>query len=102
MSWEAAPHEIQGSGALRLQVGQVVRNARIAAGISQMTLSSRTGITQPSIARLEVGADPRVSTLIRLARVLGPMLVTGDGVCSVPQEEAGPAGPEPPPVRTQR
>jgi ribosome-binding protein aMBF1 (putative translation factor) len=49
--------------------------ARRAAGWSQRDLAARTGVPQPVIARLECGDnDPKLSTLVRLARALGLQL----------------------------
>jgi predicted transcriptional regulator len=43
--------------------------ARRRAGLTQRALATRTGIAQPTIARIERGRDdPRVSTLERLLR----------------------------------
>lgn len=45
----------------------LLREARIAAGLSQRELAARAGIPQPAIARIESGASsPRVDTLARL------------------------------------
>jgi transcriptional regulator with XRE-family HTH domain len=57
-------------------VGSAVRSARKHAGLSQVELAERTGMTQPAIARLERGlVSPTVMTLDRVARALGTELV---------------------------
>jgi HTH-type transcriptional regulator/antitoxin HipB len=57
-------------------VGSAVRAARRRAGLSQVELAERTGMTQPAIARLERGlVSPTVITLDRVARALGAELV---------------------------
>ena len=41
-------------------------------GLSQADLAARTGLSQPAVARLEAGdIEPRLSTLLRIARALG-------------------------------
>jgi HTH-type transcriptional regulator/antitoxin HipB len=59
-----------------IMVGSAVRAARRRAGLSQVELAERTGMTQPAIARLERGlVSPTVITLDRVARALGAELV---------------------------
>ena len=59
-----------------IMVGSTVRAARRRAGLSQVELAERTGMTQPAIARLERGlVSPTVVTLDRVARALGAELV---------------------------
>jgi transcriptional regulator with XRE-family HTH domain len=53
-----------------LQFGNIVRNARLAAGLSQEDLGRAAGIPQSHVAKIEAGADVRSSTL---ARVLGSL-----------------------------
>lgn len=49
-----------------------IRAARIAAGMTQQQLADALGIAQQSVARWEAGErEPRVSTLRRIAAVLG-------------------------------
>lgn len=49
-----------------------IRAARIAAGMTQQQLADALGIAQQSVARWETGErEPRVSTLKRIAAVLG-------------------------------
>ncbi len=49
-----------------------IRAARIAAGMTQQQLADALGISQVSVTRWETGErEPRVSTLKRIASVLG-------------------------------
>jgi len=54
-----------------LATGAAVRRARSASGLSQAQLGAQIGIPQSYIARIEAGADVRVSTLARVLRALG-------------------------------
>ena len=48
--------------------GQLIRELRVNAGMSQRELGERIGTTQSAIARLETGnAEPKISTLQKLA-----------------------------------
>jgi len=50
-----------------VDVGATVRKARRRAGLSQRALAARTGVAQPTIARIERGQDdPRLQTVERL------------------------------------
>ncbi len=71
-------------------IGQNVRAARNAAGLTQATLAERTGIRVPHISRLESGA--KVPTLTTLDKVAGALGVTLCALVMVP----------PPPKRTPR
>jgi transcriptional regulator with XRE-family HTH domain len=52
--------------------GQIVREARRSAGLSQQALASRLGTTQSAIAGLESDrSSPRVATLERALRACG-------------------------------
>lgn len=65
----------------RAQFGAMVRQAREAAGLSQSALAAAIGMRQPDISGIELGGtDPRLSTLMRLAAVLGRLEVTADGI----------------------
>lgn len=56
-------------------VGRALRWARRRAGLTQRELAERTGVSQPTIARIETGrTTPRVDTLDRLLRATGMML----------------------------
>jgi transcriptional regulator with XRE-family HTH domain len=55
--------------------GRLLRLARRRAGLSQRQLAERTGVAQPTIARIELGvAVPRVDTLDRLLGACGETL----------------------------
>ncbi|MGH2784550.1 MAG: helix-turn-helix domain-containing protein [Actinomycetota bacterium] len=58
-----------------MNASRMLRAARRRAGLSQRTLSQRTGVPQSTIGRIETGAiDPRASTLDRLLRACGSEL----------------------------
>jgi transcriptional regulator with XRE-family HTH domain len=53
----------------------LIRNARVAAGLSQAQLAKRTGRAQPAIARLErPGSNPTVATLSDVLHATGHQL----------------------------
>lgn len=63
----------------------LLRDARRRAGLSQRQLAARSGVAQPTIARIEAGrADPRFGLLQRLLEACGSWLVSeptaGSGV----------------------
>ena len=67
-------------------VVRLLRDARVAKGLSQRDLSAHSGVPQGHISRIESGAvDLRVSSLIALARALDlePMLVPRRSVAVV-------------------
>ena len=52
--------------------GQIIREARLLAGLSQYELADRAGVPRPSIARWERGAvEPGFDTVRRLLRACG-------------------------------
>jgi predicted nucleotidyltransferase/DNA-binding XRE family transcriptional regulator len=56
----------------------LIRDARLAAGLSQAELARRSGTSQPAIARYESGtSSPSVVTLDRVLRAAGRRLVLG-------------------------
>jgi ribosome-binding protein aMBF1 (putative translation factor) len=58
------------------ELGVLVRDARLAADLSQTELAKRVGTSQSAIARLESGgAQPTIATLRRIATALGVDLV---------------------------
>ncbi|MYA10876.1 MAG: helix-turn-helix transcriptional regulator [Gemmatimonadetes bacterium] len=66
-----------------IDIGHALRAVRKAEGLSQRTLSERSGLTQAQISRFENGkADPRLSSLVELARGVGAevMLVPAGAV----------------------
>jgi transcriptional regulator with XRE-family HTH domain len=56
-------------GILR-ELGQRVRERRIAAGLTQSELATRVGITPPTVRHLEAGANVGVEQLVRVAIAL--------------------------------
>lgn len=55
--------------------GQLIRDARRSAGLSQQALASRMGTTQSAVAGLEADrSSPRVATLERALRACGQEL----------------------------
>ena len=59
------------------QLGVNLRRLRLAAGLTQMELSNRSGLDMAEISRLERGVkDPRLSTIVRLA--IGLQVDAGD------------------------
>ena len=58
------------------EIGQAVRERRLALGLSQTELAARAGMTQPAISRLEAGRSvPTIPVLERIAAGLGAELV---------------------------
>jgi transcriptional regulator with XRE-family HTH domain len=56
--------------------GSLIREARLAEGLTQAQLARRLGITQPSVARLEAAGDEvTVATLQRALNAMGRALV---------------------------
>lgn len=56
----------------RVQLGQQLRAARLAAGLTQEELAHRIDLDRPSVVRVEAGqVDSRLSTLIRVAGAVG-------------------------------
>jgi transcriptional regulator with XRE-family HTH domain len=52
--------------------GQRLREVRADAGLSQDTLAERAGVHATAIGRMERGGrEPRLATILRLARALG-------------------------------
>ncbi|MGH3115240.1 MAG: helix-turn-helix domain-containing protein [Gaiellaceae bacterium] len=59
-----------------MKTGPLIRDARIAEGLTQAALARRLGITQPSVARLEAAGDEvTVATLQRALNAMGRTLV---------------------------
>ena len=54
------------------EIGQRIREARRAKGLTQLDLATATGIRRPNVARLERGGNtPTIETLQRVAGALG-------------------------------
>jgi transcriptional regulator with XRE-family HTH domain len=52
--------------------GKNLRAARVELGLSQEEIADRSGVPQGEISRIERGErDPRVSTVLRLAKAIG-------------------------------
>jgi transcriptional regulator with XRE-family HTH domain len=52
--------------------GEIIREARLLAGLSQYDLADRAGVPRPSVARWERGAvEPSFDTVRRLLRACG-------------------------------
>ena len=57
---------------MEVEFGALLRARREQAGLSQYALAQRCGMRAETISRMERGLrDPRLSTLVRLARALG-------------------------------
>ena len=57
-----------------LQIARLVSDLRVRAGLSQVELAKKAGVSQPMIARLEKGDSgrtPTFDTIFRLLKVLG-------------------------------
>jgi transcriptional regulator with XRE-family HTH domain len=65
----------------------ILRDARLAAGLTQAEVARRMGTTQPVVARLErPGANPRFATLERALRATGHRLAAA-GQATPPVDE---------------
>ena len=57
-------------------IGQVVRERRLALGLSQTEVAARAGMTQPALSRLEAGGSvPTIPVLERIALALDAELI---------------------------
>ncbi len=57
-----------------LQVAHLIADLRSKAGISQVELAKRAGVSQPMVARLEIGDSsrtPTFDTIFKVLRALG-------------------------------
>jgi transcriptional regulator with XRE-family HTH domain len=55
-----------------LHIGQIIRNARIGAGLSQMQLAEKVGLSYQQIQKYEKGASEiNISRLYQIAEALG-------------------------------
>ncbi|MFE9103510.1 helix-turn-helix domain-containing protein [Actinomadura geliboluensis] len=60
---------------LAFELGNAVRQRRLALGLTQTQLAERAGLTQPALSRLESGGPtPTIGVLDRLAHALGARL----------------------------
>lgn len=58
------------------EIARHVRDARTARGWSQYELAERAGVSRPTVARVEAGADVNTAKLVRIAEALGLVLRT--------------------------
>ena len=71
-----------------IEVGQLIKDLRIAQGLTQAELAERVGTSQPEIVRLERGLGrqgPTIDTLMRVAGAMHKALRIG----FVPEDQAG-------------
>jgi transcriptional regulator with XRE-family HTH domain len=62
-----------------MNAGTMLREARVAAGLSQRELARRAGVPQPAVSRIERNhGSPRVDTLDRLLRACGKAMELTD------------------------
>lgn len=81
---DSAYREAWEAGEVRARFGDAMREARRAAGLTQVQLADRLGMQQADISRLELGrADPRLTTLMRLAVVLGDWRVSSATIATI-------------------
>ena len=63
--------------------GNLIRRARLKAGLTQAELATRAGVTKNSVSDAEVRSNPSLAVLARYGEALGCTLVvlyvTGDG-----------------------
>jgi transcriptional regulator with XRE-family HTH domain len=60
------------SDPLRIAVGDSIRRARLATGMSMRDFAARCGVSQPFVSAVERGlSTPSIATLYRMAEVLG-------------------------------
>lgn len=76
-----------------VNAGQMVRNMRVGANLTQSELAKQAGMSQPEISRIEAGVGkhgPSVETLDRLAEACGMGLVMGMRDLAVAATEVDP------------
>jgi transcriptional regulator with XRE-family HTH domain len=65
----------------------LIREARLAAGLSQRALAQQAGTSQPAVARYESGATtPSWETLLRLTEACGRQLRVGTEIAPDPED----------------
>lgn len=52
-------------------IGQQIRKARDAQGLTQTELAARAGVSRPTVARVELGVAISIATLEKIVEVLG-------------------------------
>lgn len=60
--------------AVMIEIAQRVREARLAAQLSQSELADRAEVSRPSVARVERGDDVNTATLGKIVATLGLVL----------------------------
>lgn len=60
------------------EMGDRLRAYRLRANISQEALAVKAGLNRNTVANAEAGEDPRLSTLLRVLRVLGKLEAVDD------------------------
>jgi len=61
---------------LKKQIGERIIELREAQGLSQKSLADRLELDRQALYRYEIGgADPRISSLLRIAEALGVTLI---------------------------
>jgi transcriptional regulator with XRE-family HTH domain len=59
--------------------GEVIRGARKKQGWSQAELGENSGVSRPTIARVEANNDVTIATIAKVAQALGLRLELRDG-----------------------
>lgn len=62
-----------------VRLGDVVRQARMKRGWSQAELGHRSGVSRPTIARVEANNDVTTVTIVKIAQALGLKLELKNG-----------------------
>ena len=72
------------------EAASLLRETRARAGLTQVELAERAGVTQPVISRAEApGANPRIATLDRLLRAAGARLELTAPEVRIPDVDEG-------------
>jgi transcriptional regulator with XRE-family HTH domain len=80
-------------------LGEKVKTLRLAAGISQLTLSKRSGVFRTHVSRIECGrANPTLTAILALAQALevepGYLLDSVEAEPGVQQASSKPGAPD--------
>lgn len=59
------------SGTGQMTFGDIIRDARKEHGWSQAELGEKSGVSRPTIARVEANHDVTTTTIAKIARALG-------------------------------